>query len=74
MTKINYKSIMNKIGLISAFNISFTTTFVFKFIENIYLKVLFGMLMLIPLIFITFNLIGNFYVKKGMIKNGNKEN
>lgn len=74
MTKINYKSIMNKIGLISAFNISFTTTFVFKFIENIYLKVLFGMLMLIPLIFITYNLIGNFYVKKGMIKNGNKEN
>ena len=70
MKKIKYKSIMNKIGLVSAFDIAFTSTFVFAFIKNIYLSIIVGMVMLIPLIIITFSYIGNFYVKKGCVLNG----
>lgn len=65
---------MNIIGLVSAFDIAFISTFVFAFIKNIYIAVLVGMIMFIPLIFITFNFIGKFYVKKGLVRNGNKKN
>ncbi len=68
MDNINYQSIMKKIGLASAFNIAFTATFVFAFIKNIYLAILIGAVMLVPLIFITFNFIGIYYRKKGLIK------
>lgn len=74
ISKIKYQKIMNLIALTSAFDIAFTSTFVFAFIKNIYIAILVGMIMLIPLILITFNFIGNFYVKKGCCVNGNKKN
>lgn len=74
MTKINYRSIMNMIGLASSFVISFTATFIFKFIKNELLMLLIGGIMIIPLIFITFNFIGLYYRKKGCVINGNKKN
>lgn len=74
MKKIKYQGIMNMIGLVSAFNIAFTSTFVLAFIENIYIAILIGAVMLIPLILITFNFIGIFYKKKGCVLNGNKKN
>ena len=74
MDKINYKSIMNKIALVSAFDIAFIGTFVMHFIDNIYLAIIMGAVLFIPLIIITYSFIGNYYVKKGLIKNGNKKN
>ena len=74
MSKINYRSIMNMIGLASSFVISFTATFIFKFIKNELLMILIGGIMIIPLIFITFNFIGLYYRKKGCVINGNKKN
>lgn len=74
MSKIKYQNIMHKIALVSAFDIAFTATFVFKFIKNIFLRFLIGVFMLVPLIIITFNIIGKYYQKKGMIKNVNKKN
>ena len=74
MKKINYKMIMNQIGLVSAFDIAFTATCMFMLIKNIYLSVILGAALIVPLIIITFNIIGNIYVKKGLIKDGNKKN
>lgn len=74
MRQIKYRSILNIIGIVSAFDISFTSTFIFMFVKNIYLKIIVGLLMLIPLILITFNYIGYYYKKKGMIIDGNKKN
>ena len=74
MKKINYKKIMNQIGLGSAFDIAFTATFMFIFVKNIYLSIILGAVMIIPLIIITFNIIGNIYKKKGLVINGNKKN
>ena len=74
MSRINYRKLMNIIGLVSAFDIAFISTFVFAYIKNIYIAVLVGMIMFIPLIIITFNFIGKFYIKKGLVRNGNKKN
>ena len=74
MKKINYKKIMNQIGLISAFDIAFTATFIMMFVKNIYLSIILGAVMIIPLIIITFNILGNIYKKKGLVINGNKKN
>lgn len=74
MKKINYKKIMNVIGLISAFDIAFVGTFVFCFVKNIYLSIIVGGIMLIPLIIITFGFVGRYYEKRGMVINGNKKN
>ena len=74
MSKIKYQKIMNFIGLISAFDIAFVSTFIFAFVKNLYLSILIGAIMLIPIILITFNFIGTYYVKKGCVLNGNKKN
>ena len=74
MNKIKYRSILNIIGIVSAFDIAFTSTFLFAYIKNIYIVIIVGIIMLIPLILITFNFIGYYYQKKGMIINGNKKN
>ncbi len=74
MSKINYQKIMNIIGLVSAFDIAFTATFVMKYIENIYLAILIGTVIFIPLILITYNFIGRYYIKKGKVKDGHKKN
>ena len=74
MKKINFKRIMNQIGIVSAFDIAFTATFMFIFVKNIYLSIILGAVMIIPLIIITFNILGNIYKKKGLVINGNKKN
>ena len=74
MSLIKYQSIMQMIAVVSAFDIAFAATFVMRFIKNLYLAVLVGAALLIPLILITFNFIGMYYKKKGMVKNGNQKN
>ena len=73
MKNINYKKIMNTIGIVCAFDIAFTSTFMFCFVKNIYLAIFIGALMLIPLIIISFGFIGKFYGKKKKKENGNKK-
>ena len=74
MKKINYRRLMNQIGIISSFDIAFTGTFIFTYIKNTFLSIILGTLMLIPLIIITFSYIGIYYKKKGLVINGNKKN
>lgn len=69
MKKINYRLFLNNIGLVSAFDISFTSTLVLYFIKNTYLAIFVCFLVLIPVILITFGLIGFIYKKKGLVKN-----
>lgn len=71
MSKINYRGIMNRIAIVSCFDISFVATFVFRYIKNEVLMFLIGSAMLIPLIIITFGFIGKYYVKKGCVIDGN---
>ena len=74
MQKVKYQKIMNLIALISAFDIAFTAVFVMKYIKNIYLAIIIGAIIFIPLILITYNFLGVYCIKKGMTINGNKKN
>ena len=74
MSKINYRGIMNRIALVSSFDIAFVATFIFKFIESEVWSIIIGAIMIIPVILITFNFIGLYYVKKGCVVNGNEKN
>ena len=60
--KLNMKKFTNILGLTNALiiSIAFTATFL---VENIFLQLLVGLIVLIPLIFIFYGLIGN-YLKK----------
>ena len=60
--KLNMKKFTNILGLTNALiiSIAFTATFLVK---NIFLQLLVGLIVLIPLIFIFYGLIGN-YLKK----------
>ena len=73
MKEINYKKVMNQIGLICAFDIAFTSTFMFMYVKKIYFSILIGAVMLVPLIIITFDLLGRYYLRKGKKENGNKK-
>ncbi len=74
MSKINYRGIMNRIALVSSFDIAFVATFIFKFIESVFWAIVVGAIMIVPVILITFNFIGLYYTKKGCVVNGNKKN
>ena len=65
--KIKYTSVMNKIALVSAFDIAFIATFVMRFIKNVYLAIVLGGVLFIPLIMITYSFIGLYYKKKGLV-------
>ncbi len=69
MEKINYRRFLNVIALVMAFNSSISITIV-SFIKSIILQIFLGLLILIPLTIIVFNLFGAYFKKKGMIKNG----
>lgn len=69
MKKIHYRVFLNIIGLVAAFDIAFVSTFITLFIKNIYLSLIIGGIMLVPVIIITFGFVGKYYVKKGFVKN-----
>lgn len=66
--KIKYKKLLYVIGLVMSLNISISITVV-SFIKNVILQMLLGLLVLIPLSIIVFNLFGIYFKKKGLIKN-----
>lgn len=73
LNKINIKKLLRIICIVSSIDISFTVL-VIDIINNIYLQILIGFIFIIPLIIITFGYIGNYYSKKGMIKNEYERN
>lgn len=71
LNKINMTKFMNIIALTNAFIIS--TAFIATYlVDNLVLQLLIGFLILIPLLVITYNLIGKYYIKKGCVINGNE--
>lgn len=71
MKKINKKSFIRIINIVASFDISIVVT-VIAFINNIYLELLVGLALIIPIILITFSWIGIYYSKKGKTINENK--
>ena len=63
VNKLNMKKFTNILGLTNSLiiSIAFTMTFLF---ENIFLQLLIGLVVLIPLIFVFYSLIGNYLKRK----------
>ena len=73
LKKVNYRSFLNTISITGSIIIAITALIIFN-IENILLQLLVAFIVIIPLILIGFKLIGEYYKKKGLIKDENKRN
>ena len=69
MNKINYSQLLQICAIVSCLDISIVVTLV-SFINNYWLKILFGFLLVFILILISYHLVYLFYKKKGMVKHG----
>ena len=68
-SKISYLQLLQICGLISSLDISISVSII-SYIDNFFLEILIGFVVVCMLIFISYHLVYLFYRKKGMIKNG----
>ena len=71
--KIDYRNFINTVRMIGSFIISLTVVIVFP-IGNILLQLLCGFIVMVPLILISYHLVGTYYRKKGIKENEYKTN
>ena len=67
--KISKPQLLQICGLLSSFDISIVVTVVAN-IQNFWLKILIGLILVFVLIIISYHFVYLFYKKKGMVKNG----
>ena len=68
MRKVNYNQLLQIISLVSSFDIALVVSAIIL-IENFIISIVVAVLLVIITIFISYHFVGNFYKKKGMIKN-----
>lgn len=73
LKKVDYRSFINTISITGSIIMALTVLIIFN-IENILLQLLVAFVVMIPLILIGFKLVGEFYKKKGLMKDENKRN
>ena len=66
--KIDYKKLLIIISLVSSLDITIIVTLMVLF-ESYLIKLLLAIVLIIPVIFISYHLVGMYYKKKGMTKN-----
>lgn len=71
MKNINYKKFLNNVIWIGSIDMAIAVIVIY-YIENIFLQLLVGFIVLIPLILISFKLLAKYYIKKGFVKNERK--
>lgn len=67
LNKINYREFLNAIAIIGSFDIALVATIV-GFIDGILWQLLFGFLAVIPVIIISFSIVGKYYKKREIRK------
>ena len=73
LEKINYKKLLYTVSIVASIDMAIAMV-VISPIKNIYLQILVGFLVIIPLILVTYNSIANYYIKRGLIKNEHETN
>ena len=63
LKKLDYKEFANSLSLTNAFIVAFTVTII-EFIDGFIIKLLIGLVILIPLILICYYILGKIYKKK----------
>lgn len=68
MEKVNYNQLLQIIALVSSFDIALVVSAI-TLIENFIISIVVAVILVVLTIFISYHFVGNFYKKKGMIKN-----
>ena len=69
VSKINYKQLLKMVGSVCAFDIALILTIIFSIpVNNIYIELIVGGVLIIPVILISYSILGNYLKKKGMTK------
>ncbi|MCI8346841.1 MAG: hypothetical protein HFJ12_02705 [Bacilli bacterium] len=64
--RINYKKLLLIISLVSSLDISILVTIILIF-DSYFIKIVIALLLVIPIIVISYHFIGSYYKKKGMV-------
>lgn len=75
LSKINYKKLLKIVGRTCAIDIGLIFTIIDIIpIENIYIQLLIGFILIIPIILISYAILGNYFKKKGLVVKNDKRN
>ena len=72
MNKINYTNLLKTISLINSLDIALVIFWV-SFIKRLNVQCLVAIVLIIPVIFISYEIFGNYLKQKGLIKNENNK-
>ena len=67
MKNINYRKFLKSISLVGSLDMAIAVIVIYN-ISNIFLQLILGFIVLIPLILVSFKLLANYYIKKGFGK------
>lgn len=73
LERINYKKLLYTVSIVASIDMAIAMV-VISPIKNVYLQILVGFLVIIPLILVTYNSVANYYIKRGLIKNEHETN
>lgn len=69
VSKMNYRQLLKMVGSMCSFDIALIVTIIFALpTNNIYIEFLVGVVLIIPVILISYSILGNYLIKKGMTK------
>lgn len=75
LSKINYKKLLKIVGITCSIDIGVIFTIIDIIpVENIYLQLFIGVLFIIPVILISYALLGKYFKKKGLVVKNDKGN
>ncbi len=75
LAKINYKDLLKTVGFVCSFDIAFIIAIVSSLkVDNVYISLLIGGVLVIPIILISYSIVGNYYKKKGLVVRDEKRN
>lgn len=68
LEKVNYNSLLQVVALVSSLDMAIVVSII-ALVEGYFLQMLLAVIVIIPLIFISYGMVAKVYEKKGMIKN-----
>ncbi|HIR48713.1 MAG TPA: hypothetical protein IAB35_01910 [Candidatus Faecimonas gallistercoris] len=67
MRKVDYPQLLQIVALVSSFDIAFIVSVV-MFVDNYLWQILSVLILVLPVIFVSYHFVGSFYRKRGMTK------
>jgi len=75
ISKINYKKLLKIVGMTCSIDIGLIITIISLFhTKNIYLQLLLGGVLIVPVILISYSILGKYFKKKGLVVKNEKRN